>query len=149
MNFFLSINRKYILFLCIFVIIGLLIFIFFRNQLFFETTIETKLLKISNADVTKPKFAINRKNKKIFITANQGNFLNKDEILLKNNVKFRSDDFSIETTEVVFDRKNQTAISKNKSYFKANNTTIISEGFDIYDNGNRINFYGKAILKLK
>lgn len=149
MNFFLSINRKYILSLCIFVIIGLLIFIFFRNQLFFETTIETKLLKISNADVTKPKFAINRKNKKIFITANQGNFLNKDEILLKNNVKFRSDDFSIETTEVVFDRKNQTAISKNKSYFKANNTTIISEGFDIYDNGNRINFYGKAILKLK
>ena len=131
MNFFLSINRKYILSLCIFVIIGLLIFIFFRNQLFFETTIETKLLKISNADVTKPKFAINRKNKKIFITANQGNFLNKDEILLKNNVKFRSDDFSIETTEVVFDRKNQTAISKNKSYFKANNTTIISEGFDL------------------
>ena len=37
----------------------------------------------SNADISEPKFAINNEKAKIYITAKEGNFLNKDEILLK------------------------------------------------------------------
>ena len=69
----------------------------------------------SNADISQPKFSINNKSKKIHITAKEGNFLNKDEILLKENVKFKSNDFSIETEKVIFNRSEQTAQSKTKS----------------------------------
>ncbi len=114
---------------------------------------ENKLIEIeaviTNVDITQPRFAINSPTQKIFITANEGNFVGQDEILLKKNVKFSSKKFIIESDNVIFDRKQQTAQSKNKSIFKSKNTTISSEGFDIYDNGNKIKFYGfsKVILK--
>ena len=57
--------------------------------------------------------------------------MNKDEILLNKNVKFKSNDFSIETEKVIFDRNKQTAESKTKSLFKSKNTTISSDGFNI------------------
>ena len=102
-----------------------------------------------NADISEPKFAINNETKKIYITANEGNFLNNNEILLKDNVKFKSNDFSIETQKVVFDRNKQTAESNTKSIFKAENTTISSDGFNIHDNGNKIIFYGKSFIILR
>ena len=68
--------------------------------------------------------------------------MSKDEILLKDNVRFKSNDFSIETERVIFDRNKQTAESKTKSLFTSKNTTISSDGFNIYDNGNKIIFYG-------
>ena len=104
---------------------------------------------LSNIDIAEPKFAINNSSKKIYITAKEGNFLNKDEILLKENVRFKSNDFSIETEKVVFNRNSQTAQSNSKSLFKAKNTTISSEGFNIYDKGNKIIFYGNSFLVLK
>ncbi len=102
-----------------------------------------------NADISEPKFAINNETKKIYITANEGNFLNNNEILLKDNVKFKSNDFSIETQNVVFDRNKQTAESNTKSIFKSKNTTISSDGFNINDNGNKIIFYGKSFIILR
>ena len=104
---------------------------------------------MSNVDIEKPRFAINNDEKKINITANEGNFLNKDEILLRENVKFKSNDFIIETENVIFDRKKETAKSKTKSMFKSKNTTILSDGFNIYDRGNKITFYGKSFIVLK
>tara|TARA_B100001057_G_scaffold273914_1_gene274213 strand:- start:320 stop:634 length:315 start_codon:yes stop_codon:yes gene_type:complete len=104
---------------------------------------------LSNVDISEPKFAINNKSKKIYVTAKEGNFLNKDEILLNKNVRFKSIDFSIETERVVFNRDKQTAKSKTKSLFKSKNTTISSEGFDIYDKGNKIIFYGNSFIILK
>ena len=89
------------------------------------------------------------KSKKIYITAKEGNFLNKDEILLNKNVRFKSNDFSIETEKVIFNRNKQTAKSKTKSMFKSKNTTISSDGFNIYDNGNKIIFYGNSYIILK
>ena len=41
------------------------------------------------------------------------------------------------------------ATSKNKSKFSSKNTSIISSGFDITDNGNIIYFKGQTVLKIK
>ena len=149
MNFFLHINKRVILFsgiLIIFIFIGVIIY----KQINLEK-VELRVIKnhLSNADISKPKFTINNEKKKIYITASEGNFLNKDEILLKKNVRFKSNDFTIETDNVIFNRNNQTAQSKTKSFFKSKNTFISSDGFNIYDQGNKIIFYGTSNIILK
>ncbi len=149
MNFFLHINKRVILFsgvLIIFIFIGVIIY----KQINLEK-VELRVIKnhLSNADISKPKFTINNEKKKIYITASEGNFLNKDEILLKKNVRFKSNDFTIETDNVIFNRNNQTAQSKTKSFFKSKNTLISSDGFNIYDQGNKIIFYGSSNIILK
>tara|TARA_Y200000002_G_C22413507_1_gene550821 strand:- start:40 stop:447 length:408 start_codon:yes stop_codon:yes gene_type:complete len=125
--------------------------IFIFNKQFSLNNIATKnsLSKLSNVDIYEPKFAINNESEKIYITANEGNFLSKDKILLKENVRFKSNEFSIETENVIFDRNKQTAQSKTKSIFKSKNTKISSDGFDINDKGDKIIFYGKSFIVLK
>ena len=116
-----------------------------------ENALVKQNLEVSNVDIREPKFAISNTSRKIFVTAKEGNYLSENNILLKKNVKFTSKEFTIETDNVTFDRKSQTAHSKDKSIFKSKKTQILSEGFDIFDNGNKINFYGnsKVILKWK
>ena len=149
MNFFLYINKKLIIY------IGLTLFLIFLSIIFFKQyrQINIKLSNteknLPNVDIAEPKFAINNESKKIFITAKVENFLNKDEILLQENVRFKSNDFSIETDRVVFDRNKQTANSNSKSLFKTENTTISSDGFNIYDKGDKIIFYGNSFIVLK
>tara|TARA_B100000963_G_C22577849_1_gene649388 strand:+ start:165 stop:521 length:357 start_codon:yes stop_codon:yes gene_type:complete len=104
---------------------------------------------LSNVDISKPKFTINNEAKKIYITAKEGNFIDKNVILLRNNVKFKSNDFSIETENVIFDRYKQTAISKTTALFKSEKTTIRAEGFNINDKGNKIIFHGNSYIVLK
>ena len=134
---------------------GLIVFFLFITLIFLkqinQTNNEVKNFKtnFSNADISQPKFSINNNSKKIHITAKEGNFLNKDEILLKENVKFKSNEFSIETEKVIFNRSEQTAQSKTKSLFTSKNTKIYSDGFDIHDKGNKIIFYGKSFVVLK
>ena len=150
MNFFLHINRKFIILFGAIIIFLFLIIIFFKqinlnNNIILEDTVKSS----SNADISEPKFAINNESKKIYITASQGNFINKDEVLLNENVRFKSNDFSIETEKVIFNRDKQTAKSKTKSMFKSKNATITSDGFDIHDKGNKIIFYGSSYIILK
>ena len=150
MNFFLHINRKFIILFGAIIILLFLIIIFFKqinlnNNIILEDTLKSS----SNADISEPKFAINNESKKIYITASQGNFINKDEILLNENVRFKSNDFSIETEKVIFNRDKQTAKSKTKSMFKSKNATITSDGFNIHDKGNKIIFYGNSYIILK
>ena len=153
MNFFLHINRKLIILFGAIIIFLFVIIIFFKqinlnnnnNIIFIEETIKSS----SNADISEPKFAINNESKKIYITASQGNFINKDEVLLNENVRFKSNDFSIETEKVIFNRDKQTAKSKTKSMFKSKNATITSDGFNIHDKGNKIIFYGSSYIILK
>ena len=151
MNFFLHINRKFIILFGAIIIFLFLIIIFFKqinlnnNKIVIEDTVKSS----SNADISEPKFAINNESKKIYITASQGNFINKDEILLNENVRFKSNDFSIETEKVIFNRDKQTAKSKTKSMFKSKNATITSDGFNIHDKGNKIIFYGNSFVILK
>ena len=135
--------------------LGALAVIFFSLIVFYEQTnlnsfrFEDKTSNLSDADISEPKFAINNETKKIYITASEGNFLNKDEVLLKNNVRFKSNNFSIETDKVVFNRNQQTAQSRTRSLFKSENITISSDGFNIHDKGNKIIFHGNSYIILK
>ncbi len=149
MNIFLHINRNLIFLFGILILIIFLVIILYKQISLNNIEINTSNNSLSNADISEPKFAINNETEKIYITANEGNFLNNNEILLKDNVKFKSNDFSIETQNVVFDRNKQTAESKTKSIFKSKNTTISSDGFNIHDNGNKIIFYGKSFIILR
>ena len=149
MNFFLHINRKLIFILGLIILILFLFVIFTKQINLLYIKPDTDKMRISNADIEKPKFAINNETKKIYITANEGNFLDKNKILLNKNVRFKSNDFSIETEKVIFNRSEQTAQSKTKTYFKAENTTISSDGFDIFEKGNKIVFYGNSFVILK
>ena len=135
--------------------LGALAIIFFILIVLYEQTnlnsfrFEDKTNNLSDADISEPKFAINNETKKIYITASEGNFLNKDEVLLRNNVRFKSNNFSIETDKVVFNRNQQTAQSKTRSLFKSENITISSDGFNIHDKGNKIIFHGNSYIILK
>ena len=148
MNYLLSLNKK----LVIFVSLDLSFFfvLFFLGKFYLTINNDSELvIEILDADIIEPKFAINNIDEKIFVTANEGNFIDKDNILLKKDVKFKSKNFSIESDNVIFNRKEQTAKSNNNSKFKSQKTTIYSEGFDIYDKGNKINFNGNVKLVLK
>ena len=125
-------------------------FIFFLN--FIETTDNSKnkiAINKKTSDISEPKFSINSKKQKITLTANEGNFLTENEIVLEKNVIFKSKNFKIYTDNVVFNKKTLVASSQDKSKFISNNTLIYSAGFDIIENGNIINFKGKTKLVLK
>lgn len=149
MNLFLYINRNLIFSFGLIVVFIFLIFIFLKQNDLKNKEIEISVKNLSTSDILEPKFAINNDSKRIFITAKEGNFLNDDEILLKDEVKFKSNSFSIKTDKVIFNRNKQTARSKTKSLFKSKNTTISSDGFNIYDKGNKIIFYGNSYIILK
>ena len=131
------------------IVLSFVILILSKQFLLNKTVIGKINSKLSNVDISEPKFAINNNSNKINITAKEGNFLNKDEVLLRKNVRFKSKDFSIETEKVIFNRNKQTANSEVKSLFKTDNTTIFSNGFDINNNGNNIKFHGNSKLILK
>ena len=152
LNFFLHINRRFIILFGSIIIFLFLIIVFYKQINLNDDNnniIEDKINSLSNVDISEPKFAINNNSKKIYITASQGNFINKDEVLLNEKVRFKSKDFSIETEKVIFNRDKQTARSKTKSMFKSKNATITSDGFNIYDKGNKIIFFGNSYIILK
>jgi len=149
LNFILYTNRNFFLITSVIIILFFTIFIFFKQNNINSKSTDENPSRISNADISEPKFSINNDSQKIYITAKEGNFINKNEILLKKDVKFKSNDFSIETEKVIFDRNNQTAKSKTRSLFKSKNTSITSDGFDINEMGNIIVFYGNSFVILK
>ena len=149
MNFLLSLNKKIFLIVS-FIFIFFIFFIFSLN--FFESNdnSENKIyINKKTSDILEPKFSINSKKQKISVTANEGNFLTEDEIVLEKNVIFKSNKFKIYTDNVVFNKKTLVASSKDESKFISDNTSIDSAGFDIIENGNIINFKGKTKLVLK
>ena len=74
---------------------------------------------LPNVDIINPKFTINNLDKKIYVKAKKGNFIDKDVILLQENVFFESPDFKIYTDIVTFNQKDQTANSNSKSKFES------------------------------
>ena len=78
MNSFLHINKRLIFFIGIVLISIFIIFIFSKQINLNKFEIKFSNENLSNIDILEPKFAINNLSKKINITANQGNFLNKD-----------------------------------------------------------------------
>ena len=77
------------------IILIFLIIIFYKQTNLNNIIIKETIIGSSNADIPEPKFFI--MSQKIYITASEGSFINKDEVLLKENVRFKSNDFSIET----------------------------------------------------
>ena len=149
MNYLLLLNKKTVLILSFFFITFVFLGFFFK---YFQTTLKNNdFLEISSSefDIIKPKFSINSESQKIAVTANEGNFISENKILLKKNVIFKSKKFKIMSDEVVFDKQNLTASSTQKSKFFSKKTSIVSTGFEIFDNGNKINFNGKTVLIIK
>ena len=148
MNLLLQINKK-----IIFSIICLLTiyFIFILITKIDKTTDNKFSFNIdqkTSYDILKPKFIINNSKEIINISANEGNFINENEVMLQNDVLFESDKFKIYSNNVLFDKTNQTANSKSDSTFISEKTKIKSMGFNIVDRGNIIEFKGKTYLTL-
>ena len=149
MNYLLSLNKKTVLILSLVFITLIFLGFFFK---YFQSTLKNKdFLKISSSeyDIIKPKFSINSESQKIAVTAKEGNFISENKILLKKDVIFKSKKFKIMSDDVVFNKKDLTASSSQMSKFISKKTTIVSNGFEIFDNGNKINFNGKTILIIK
>ena len=149
MNFLLTFNKKTLLissFLIISIICFFVSFTYIQSKKIADIEIS---INNKTADISKPKFSINSNKQKISVTASEGNFLTEDEIMLEKNVIFKSDKFKIYSDNVLFNKKSLIASSKNKSKFVSDKTSIDSNGFDIIENGNIINFKGKTKLILK
>jgi len=149
LNFLLTFNKKTLLissFLIISIICFFVSFTYIQSKKIADIEIS---INNKTADISKPKFSINSNKQKISVTANEGNFLTENEIMLEKNVIFKSDKFKIYSDNVLFNKKSLIASSKNKSKFVSDKTSIDSNGFDIIENGNIINFKGKTKLILK
>ena len=118
------------------------------NNYKLSSKVENKNYLKNEYDILKPKFTISNDNSNILITANKGNFIGENDVLLKNNVLFKSKKFKIYSDEVFYNKSKQTANSKSDSIFLSKGTKIESEGFNIIENGNLIKFNGKTILTL-
>ena len=150
MNYLLQLNKSLVLIFLIFLTIISLIFFFVKDEIFSKSEIKFDTISDNSFDILNPKFTINNANEIITIQAEKGNFLNKNNIVLENNVVFKSDKFKIYSSKVLFNKKNQTAYSKKNSTFISEGTTIESKGFEIIDKGNTIQFNGKTkIILLK
>lgn len=148
MNYLLQLNKSLVLIFLIFLTIISLIFFFVKDEIFSKSEINFDTISDNSFDILNPKFTINNANEIITIQAEKGNFLNKNNIVLENNVVFKSDKFKIYSSKVLFDKKNQTAYSKKNSTFISEGTTIESKGFEITDKGNTIQFNGKTKIML-
>ena len=148
MNYLLQLNKSLVLIFFIFLTIISLIFFFVKDEIFSKSEIKFDTISDNSFDILNPKFTINNANEIITIQAEKGNFLNKNNIVLENDVVFKSNKFKIYSSKVLFDKKNQTAYSKKNSTFISEGTTIESKGFEITDKGNTIQFNGKTKIML-
>ena len=146
MNFFLQINRKFILFIIIILVI-LSIFII-QN---YNSKISVSIPEIEETitdDIINPKFTLNNKKQIIKVTADKGQFISNDLIMLKKNVEFHSENFKIYSNEVMINNLKQTAESNQNARFFSDKTEIQSEGFKILEAGDKIEFNGKTKIIL-
>ena len=149
MNYFLKLNKKILIILIISICLSIVLLIFTQYlNLNNKKNISKTSSFESEFDILKPKFIINNENKKISVTANKGNFIKNDNIMLKENVLFKSDKFEIYSDDVIFNKTQQTAQSDKDSIFFSEGANIKSEGFNIMDKGNVIKFNGKTFLTL-
>ena len=146
MNYFFTFKGKLVLIFILLLVVFSFFFILNKNISPKNIANYNKIENKSNNDILNPMFTLSNKKKTIKVTAKEGNFISKNLIILKNNVLFNSDKFSISSNEVIFDNKNQTAKSIKKSEFLSKNTKITSQGFIITDKGNKIEFNGKTKL---
>ena len=149
MNYFLQLNKKFFLTLIIILSLSSVFFLIFKNNLSkLGSDVKNTYKENIQYDITKPKFTIKNDKQMIIISANGGNFIDKNKILLKDQVTFNSKKFKISSNNVLFDRVNQTAKTSDKSIFKSNKTEIKSQGFNILNQGDILVFNGRSYLTI-
>jgi len=151
LNRLLLLNKNTILLIIVSFSLLLLLYIY-RENYFLDELIEKEddieLLSLDSSDLIKPKFSINRKKDNITVSANEGNFVTKDKILLNSDVQFKTEDFKITSNKATFNKKHQTASSDTLTEFQSEGTIISSQGFNITNSGNTISFKGKTKITL-
>ena len=146
MNRLLQVSKKLLIFILLgTILIFIITIILNNNKISLNKTV--KKSKGSNFDIINPSFTINNEQK-ITVKAERGNFISDQKILLENNVIFKSTKFKLQTNKAIYNRSNQTAKSKTDSKFQSEGTIIVSEGFEIIENGDIIFFNGKTKLNL-
>jgi hypothetical protein len=148
LNIFFLLNKRYLILLIGLTLIFISLVLFKKSNFIRINSSKVFENKDSEYDILNPKFIMNKTAEQIRVTANEGNFINKNEILLKNNVIFESEKFKIFSNNVLFNKKIQTAKSNQSSIFTAKKTRIKSEGFKIVDQGEKIIFNGNTTLVL-
>ena len=101
-------------------------------------------------DLEKPTGELKSGTEKFFVKGDKGVFYkNIQQLKIKGNVQFNDEQNMIfNTSEMYFDFKKEVLIGDQKVKGKKNNSIIISEGFKITNNGDKIFFTGKTKLKL-
>ena len=147
MNKLLQVNKKLLLFLLLVIIIIFIVTILLnKTDISLNQTVKKKSTG-PNFDIINPSFTINNKQK-ISVKAEKGNFISDQKILLENNVMFKSSKFKIQTNKAIYNKLNQEVNSNELTRFQSEGTMIISEGFEITENGNIIFFNGRTKLNL-
>ena len=147
MNKLLQVNKKLLLFLLLgIIVIFIATIILNKTDISLNQTIKKKSTG-PNFDIINPSFTINNKQK-ISVKAEKGNFISDQKILLENNVMFKSSKFKIQTNKAIYNKLNQEVNSNELTRFQSEGTMIISEGFEITENGNIIFFNGRTKLNL-
>ena len=146
MNRLLLVSKK-LLILIIFGVIIVFIATIILNNTNISLDEKIKESKGPNFDILNPSFTINNKQK-ISVKAERGNFISDRKILLENNVIFKSSKFKLQTNKAIYNKSDQTANSKEFTKFQSEGAIILSEGFEITENGNVIFFNGKTKLNL-
>lgn len=101
-------------------------------------------------NLDKPTGEITSGKEKFFLSGDEGIF-NKQiqQLNVRGNVKFNDEKNMIfKTTEMYFDFKKEILSGNEKVRGEKNNSFIISEGFRIFNNGEKIFFTGKSKLTL-
>ena len=147
MNKLLHLNKRFLISVLFFFGLISLVYLIYQQSKIIKTKVNINNPKLS-FDLIDPKFTINNNKKKIAIKADQASFINKNEILLQNNVIFKSTNFTIKSNEVYFDKKKQSALSKKDSTFSSDGTNINAKGFIIKNGGEKIQFNGKTKIIL-
>lgn len=101
-------------------------------------------------NLDKPTGEINSGKEKFYLSGDLGVFYkNIDKLKVKGNVKFNDENNMIfKTSEMYFDFKKEILSGNHKVSGKKNNSSVVSEGFKILNNGEKIYFTGKTKLIL-
>ena len=124
MNYLLQLNKSLVLIFLIFLTIISLVFFFVKDEILSKSKIKFDTISDNSFDILNPKFTINNTNEIITIQAEKGNFLNNNNIVLENDVVFKSNKFKIYSSKVFFDKKNKRENSKKNTKFINEETTI-------------------------
>ena len=146
MNFLFKINLQiYIIFLFL-IILSLSFYLYFS----FDEEIEKINEFRSDVDIINPRFTKEKSNKdNLEVIAKKASFISKNRIFLEGDVKFKSSEFILESDMKNFNQVSFDASSEEKTFFKSKKLQITSNGFDVKNKGEIINFKGKSNILIQ